>query len=443
MANNAESGLIKLLGLEQQIRKAESISAIRFIAVNALSELIPHSQAVWLDAENWHVTAISSLSIVDRTAPAVAWIERLAKYYNRSNIEVKPTEITADLFPEETVRDWSDFSPQYILWIPAVSIKLGKIGILTLARQDAPFTEAEKALAALVGEVLGHAVGAFNPRPPFFRTLIQKTTSRTKKRLLGALFVLLLLPIRLSVVSQAEIAPESPMVITAPIRGVVKRIEVQPNEMVKKGQVLVRMEDTVLSSKPIIAERATQVAEAELRRAEQGAFDDPAARAKLSALEAQRDYQVSETDLANQELDRTVIKADSSGVAIFSDPAEWLGKAVDVGERILIVADPKSVELKLYIPVKDVTLLHVGAEVSIFMDSSPLFSHEATITRARFEPETAPDGTLSYVAFAKIIDKDFVPRVGTRGAARVYGYRVPLFWLLFRRPLVWVRQWLA
>ena len=53
---------------------------------------------------------------------------------------------------------------------------------------------------------------------------------------------MLLFPVRLSVLAPAELVPAHPEVIRAPIDGVIGQFHVQPNQAVKKGQLLFQID---------------------------------------------------------------------------------------------------------------------------------------------------------------------------------------------------------
>ena len=85
------------------------------------------------------------------------------------------------------------------------------------------------------------------------------------------------------------------------------------------------------------------------------------------------------------------------------------------------------------------------ARVRMFMDSDPLKPIEAELKTAGFYAQATADGHMAYEAFASLeIDQDSeLPRIGTRGVAKIYGETAPLgFWLL-RRPITIARQFLG
>jgi len=260
-----------------------------------------------------------------------------------------------------------------------------------------------------------------------------------------ATLLVLVFPIRLSALAPAEVIARDPLVISAPMDGAIREIRVQPNQAVAKGDVLAVMEDTELANELEVARRALFVAQAELRTAQQGGFQDPAQKARVGELEAQARLRQAQLDFVQGRFERTAIRATGPGVAVLGDPNEWKGKPVRVGERILLVARPEQVELQVMLAVKDSIALTEGASLKVFFDSAPLAAHSAMLRHAAYEPQRTPEEVLAYRLVATLATEEGSPppRIGMRGTARIYGERVTLFFYLFRRPITSLRQWLG
>ena len=74
-----------------------------------------------------------------------------------------------------------------------------------------------------------------------------------------ALVLLLLFPVRQSVLAPAEIVPDTPFVVRSPLQGVVEAIAVRPNQVIKKGDVIVRMESRDLKDRLQAAEQSSML----------------------------------------------------------------------------------------------------------------------------------------------------------------------------------------
>ena len=150
-----------------------------------------------------------------------------------------------------------------------------------------------------------------------------------------------------------------------------------------------------------------------------------------------------ELDYTARELARVRVTADRAGVAVFADPNDWTGKAVSVGEKVMLLADPANVELTAYLPVADNIDVKPGATLTLYPKSSPLSAYDARIETVAYRAEPTPDGVLAYRVKATFTDGGARPVLGVMGTARIHGRWVPLAYYVLRRPLTTARQWLG
>jgi hypothetical protein len=74
------------------------------------------------------------------------------------------------------------------------------------------------------------------------------------------------------------------------------------------------------------------VAEARLKKAGQLAFDDMRGRHKLGLAMVEHALKTAELNFSREMFDRATVKASRTGIAIFSDRQELIGKPVTLGE---------------------------------------------------------------------------------------------------------------
>ncbi|MBK1668412.1 hypothetical protein CKO28_10230, partial [Rhodovibrio sodomensis] len=257
------------------------------------------------------------------------------------------------------------------------------------------------------------------------------------------LLAALAIPVPQSALAPAEVVAAQPRVVAAPMDGVIAEVHVAPNQSVEAGQRLFTFDATELRSQAAVARRALAIAQAELRRASQGAFADREETAKLRVLETKRDLRAAELAQAEDRLSRVTVTADRPGVAIFTDPNEWIGRPVRTGERVMQVADPSETRLRIDLPVADAIQLSPGARVALFLDVAPLQRIPAELAQASYEATTTPDDVLAYRVYADFPQGTPPRRPGLKGTAKLYGAQVPLALYLFRRPVSAARQWLG
>lgn len=428
---HSEHLFARLLQLERQARQAENSETLAWSIVNDSQTLLQYRHAALLI--DGRVQALTGVSVPDPHAPFVAFTERAARQLKAQGKAEQITMIDAAWLDEQTRLDWRTLSAPQGLWVPLKDRQGQSFGGLWLAR-DAQWQESELLLAAPLAETWAHAWLALAPRRGWRAGRLKRRLAIVAALLLAAMFI----PVRQSVLAPAEVVPLGGQVVTAPVDGVIADLAVQPNQTVKKGDLLARFDNTVLKAQADVAARALGVAEAELRTGAQRAFQDAESKARLDLLAAQVEQKRAELAWANDLLARSEVRAGRDGIAVFADADRLAGKPVRTGERLMELADPRQAELKIELDVGDAIAFPERAAVSLFLDSDPLQRHKARLSRVAYESAITPQGSLAWRLDARFLNE--APRIGLRGTAKIYGERVPLGLYLLRRPLAAVRK---
>lgn len=431
-----------LLRLEQVVLSAETLVEARFVIANETRALSPFVSAILLMGrpdEPLQVECLSNLSEVDRTAPYVAWAERLAKHVTSHSPGRALLPLTTEHLTPELRREWAELSSACMLWMPLFVGEQRRVGCLLLSR-DRPWSAQELALLGHLAAIYAFALDRFHRKPRW-----HWQQARVRKLAItgsAALVVAAFLPVRLSVLAPAEVTPRNAFVVAAPIDGVITALLVQPNQVVAKGAVLAELESSDLKGIQDIAARALDVAQAELRRTQQASFVDPARKADLAQLQAQVELKQREYQLAQSRRQKASLVAQTAGVAVVDDPQAWKGRPVRLGERIMSIADPTRVEVTVMVSIKDAIVLEPGNELRLFLDTDPLRSLPAKVLYVVYEPTMSGEWP-AYKVRASLDASVEAPRIGLRGTARIYGQETTLFYYLLRRPITVMRQWLG
>jgi len=435
--------LTKILQLERKARAASSVRDLGFLIVNETLSLLPYRQAaLWRSDGQGRgaIVALSGVAVLDPHAPYALWLNRVLRSLRKTCGEDRPGIVDATTLAPELGRDWAQWLPPYALQLPLPSgAGRPSSGMLFLAREE-PWTEPEIHLLSYVVDAYGHAWAALSRR----RTSFGRATRRGRiaAGLIGSVLLVAAgaLPVPQSALAPAEVIARTPSVVRAPIDGVVDRFEVRPNQQVTEGQVLLLLDRTRLQNRLDVARKALEVAEAEHRQGQQQALNDPRAKANLSVLKGRMDQQAAEAAYVEELLTRVEIRAPRSGVAIFDDVNDWIGKPVSIGERILTVAAPDETEVEIRLPVGDALPLPEGAEVRLFLNIDPQHPVPARLTFAGYQPDLTPEGVLAYRLKAGFAEGVRAPRIGLKGTAKIIGDDGPLALMLLRRPLASLRQ---
>lgn len=439
-------------GLAGRARQAGTQEELQFLICNDTRALLPYRQAMLFlpgVRGQWRLVVHSGLSLLGEPTPYQIWLEALmAWHHTQANSSGSVIQLSA--LPESLRAGWEEWLPEGVLVLPLS----GADGVVQawwmLAREEAwtwPPVAPDPAIWLLeLQAVYGHALWAWthaSTRKKFFSWYT--SLPRLVWGALIALVVLALLPVRLSVLAPAEVTPVDPYAISAPMDGVVKHVPILPGHQVKKGEVIVELDDTVLVNRRKVLEESLRTTDADLLQALQQSFDDQSSsRASLNVLRGKVEEKKAELASIVRQMERLQIRSPADGVFIYSDQLDWVGKPVQTGERIGLLADPDRRNMTVWIPTSDAINLEKGAEVRLYLHISPLKSLFAHLTETSFSAQPASDGIVSYRVKADFEQKSEnmdEARIGLKGTAKIYGERVPLIYMLLRRPLASLRAW--
>lgn len=426
-----------LAELQHRARHAATLTELGFLMANASFSLVPYRQAVLWGVDEG-VMVVSGATVVDARSPYAQYIARLCRHFARTQIQAMA--VTAADSAEQDQAEWDSWFPSFGFWLPLNGPCGARLGALLFLRET-QWSAAEIASFQQLGDAYGHAwkalaKGALWPRLRKKRRLLRWFLAATGCAALAA-------PVPLTVLAPAEIVPTNPLIVRAPLDGVVERFHVFPNARVVAGDPLFELDEKELRGKLEVAEKTTKTAEAELRQTAQQAVFDPEAKPKIAILRGRFGERQAEVDYLKELLARIKVTAPKEGIAILNDPSEWIGRPVNIGERVVAIAQADEVEIEAWLNVGDVVDFPVGAEVTMFLNVSPLDPLRATLRYVGYEALTRPDNSLAYRVRAVLREGESVPRLGWKGTVRIAGDTVPLAYWLIRRPLASIRETLG
>jgi hypothetical protein len=265
---------------------------------------------------------------------------------------------------------------------------------------------------------------------------------QARVRWLGAIVLVLLLPVRLTVLAPGELVPANPLVVRAPLDGVIDVFHVQPNQAVQKDQPLFGFDEALIKSRLDVAQQNLATAETEYRQTTQQALIDPKYRNQLALLTGKIEERRAEVEYLQEQFNRSRVLAAGEGIALFDSPSEWIGRPVTVGERIMRIARPDDNEVEVWLPLADGVAFDPGTDVTLYLNASPLSPVEARLRYMAHEAVQRPDGQYAYRIRATLAEKT-PHRVGMKGTAKLHGGWVPLAYWVFRRPWAGLRTTLG
>lgn len=425
--------LAALLQFEGELRRQPSVDELLYFVANESRRVLGYEQLFILRANRvgggMHVACASSLATVDRNAPLVQAIEKSLASIDAALAQAIDAEGQGDdaAIAEYPFRSWQ--------WQPLLAAKGDVFAGLLIARA-APMGEAELFRLERLAETTSHAWRALTGDQPVRK--IGRFGPKERKGALIAGALVALFPVQMSALAPAEIVPTRPFVVAAPFSGVIARVHVPPNAPVRKGQLLVSFDDVKLSNELKLADEKRAVAKARADRATSAAFGAAEESREIAIARAEYELAEAEYKFARDVMAKTQIVAPRGGTAIYSDRRDLEGRAINVGDPILQVADPRGISIRIDLPAKEQLSIPRNGRVKLWLDAQPLWAIDGRVETASYQARQTPEGVLAFAVTAKPLSA--TPRIGSRGTAKLYGSWVPLAYSIFRRPIASFRQ---
>ncbi|MBM9519859.1 HlyD family efflux transporter periplasmic adaptor subunit [Desulforhopalus vacuolatus] len=430
------AGLNILVQLSRRVREAGSPEEIGFIAVNESKQLLVYRQsALWIRGKG--IVNVSGVPDPDRTSPFLQWLNQCCKKWQ--NLNSNSFKTPEDL-PEQLSRAWIEWVPLHAAVIPLKTQNNEPLGILIFFREE-PWQENEQALISELSSIYAHGFALHYRQNSLWMRMKKHVLSTSVKVLFAiALLAALFYPVRMSVQAPAEVVPKDPFVVRSPLDTVIDKFHVKPNQNVEEGQLLFEFDRIGLAAQHDMAAKAYQIASEEYRQISTIALVDDTFRAGIATRRGKMEEKAMELDYSLELLGKTEVRAPRSGIVVFAEESDWIGKNVSVGERVLTIADPEQVEILIQLPVADAIGFVLKNTVKLYLSSSPQTPLDGTLRYVSYTPEVTALGITAYRLKADFTNTSQLPRIGMTGTARIYGKQVSLGYYLFRRPLTALRQ---
>ena len=443
-AGSEPSAVMVLLRVEGDARAAKSVTELAVLIANETRKLTRAQQAFVCRKSatgELQIEAASAMTAVDRQVPLIQWLERIVARCQSDSGLGAVREFTLQSYGEATDPLTAAYPFREALWFPLLD-KTGTLFAGVLLLRSEPWQSGEAAIAKRLSVTFAHAwywVATAKSVRPTFRISPQRAGLAV-----AVAVVVCLCPVAMTTLAPFEIGARDASLVTAPIDGVIQDIPIAPNSRVAPGDILVHFADTVLRNRLELAERELQVADARIKKNMLLSLTDIRGRHEIAAARAEVTVKMAERDYARDLLGRSQIVAPRAGIAIFGDKRDLIGKPISTGERIMEVADPTQVEIRIDVPVADSIILSDDKRAKVFLDSDPLRPRAAFIVHGDYQAKMRESGSVAFRVVATFADTDAPPpRLGIRGTAQLYGDRVPLVYYLLRRPVTVLRQWVG
>ncbi len=255
----------------------------------------------------------------------------------------------------------------------------------------------------------------------------------------------------LTVAANGSIVPTRTVNIGSELSGTVKRVWVDVNDVVKKGQVLVELDTAKLADQVLRSRAALAASQAQLAQARATVEEAKASLARLeevARLSGGKVPSAAELDSARASLDRAVAAEASAGAnvaqakaALSTDETNLskasipspidgvvLSRSVEPGNAVAaslqavtlfsLAEDLKKLRLEVAVDEADVGAVKVGQKASFTVSAYPTRRYPATITRVAYG-STKTDNVITYTTYLEVDNNDLSLRPGMTAAATI------------------------
>jgi hypothetical protein len=456
------------------IRPPDSVTAVQILALlNRLSLNAFQSknrQMLIFQILNDTIQVISyqraTLWDLEGNQPTLLGVSGQAYFNKNSGIAEKWTLLVHDLKKKDSMQRLSEdsFEKQKELWNQVSTIQNAcsiqwfpiyakdklKYGLWIERWSGKPWDSEELEVLEFLLKVYGASFEKFTSKGS------AKLLSKRKALILFTLILcaLFLIKVPLRVVAPAEVIPKNPVLITAPLNGIIAQMKAAPGEEVKKGEVLFVYDDRVTLEELKAAQKQVEILESQLHRAQTNAletlptpnpfeFNSDSASSDIAVLDLQLEKEKIRLALAQSEAQKLYVKAPIDGVVMLDNPEEWRGHPVKIGERILMISDPETTKVRMWLPESDNITLDEKKPIKVFLNIDPDTSYQTHLIYISSYSEISAHGVPSFIAESEWDTQPPNIKLGLKGTAVLYGEDVTLFYWVVRRPWTAIRNFLG
>lgn len=433
-SKDERAALLRLLQLEADLRRIESERELIYHLANESRAVLGFRQAfVFRIRRRWKLEAVSSVAGFDSNAP----INRQMTSFIAS-LPAGTDPVCFDFKGEDTPPALKGHTFRNGIWAPLTS-RNGRVFAGIILLRERPWREDQLPLAERLAGAYAYSWQALAGKA------VERRGWLPARAMLPVLALLLILMgfIRapLTVLAPAEVNGQQRWAVAAPLDGVIEEVLVSPNSVVSADSVLARYVSTELKNALNIADKRAIVARAELTKLQNASFASREAAGEIKIAEAELELAIAELELAQERSSRIEILAGTQGIAVFEDARKLTGVPVAVGERLMEIVNPVEKEFTIRLPVNDSIVLTEGAKVRVFLDSRPLSPITGELVSTSYRATAHEDGSFAYTLVARASPDEMKDlRIGAYGTAQVFGANHNLYFIVFRRPLSWLRQ---
>ncbi|MEM6279722.1 MAG: efflux RND transporter periplasmic adaptor subunit [Verrucomicrobiota bacterium] len=252
--------------------------------------------------------------------------------------------------------------------------------------------------------------------------------------LITAFISIFFLPFDFKIGAECRVQPVGTRFVATPFNGVMEEAFVKPGDIVEKGQLLARLDGREIRWR--LAELKTQ-RDSQRKLAAEAIARDDVLSTQLANLEAEG-LEI-EIELLEWRSENLEVRAPIEGLVLSGNLENSLGVPVEMGQKLFEIAPIDSLRLELAIADSESARVEKGMPVSVRLEAHNTRLYTSEVSEVYPVAEVQEEKNV-FVAFADLENTEGDLRPGMRGRARVEVGRAPLGWILFRKPIEFLRM---
>ncbi|MCA9132308.1 MAG: efflux RND transporter periplasmic adaptor subunit [Planctomycetales bacterium] len=236
---------------------------------------------------------------------------------------------------------------------------------------------------------------------------------------------------------ECTVEPASKSFVASPIDGRIQDVAVRPGDVVRRGDLLARLDDEPLRWELSAAQADYQAAS---KRRDAALATRAGGEQRLAQLEQERISLTIES--LEQQLQRLELRSPTDGIIVQGDWFQSDGAPVSRGDMLFEIAPMERMQIEIHLSTDDLARIDVGDTATVRVDAAPGAKWSADLTR--IDPRgKVIDSEVVFAAEIEVDNSAHQLRPGMRGTARLSAGSQTIGWLLFHRPSQWLMKKLA
>jgi multidrug resistance efflux pump len=432
--------LLVITRLSNKAFRSKTKEELIFVILNDSIQVIRYDRALLWDLSNPKSPKILGASGQAKFNPTTHMSNKWRTLFQNIKEIDKPQILESEVFSLEQQKGAKDEQAPIatVIWFPIqISGKLAYGLWLENWHGQATMTQVTKETLNLT---IDHLIPAYAASLEKFTSAFSKLkfSSLSRQKLSVALltlfFIMTLIRVPLRIVAPCEVVAKDPIVVTAPLEGIIEEIIVKPGATVAKGELLFKYDKRVPLQELKVAEKNLEITEADVNRSSIVGLENADALKELGTLKLKMEKAEVERDLAKFQASRLDVLAPGSGIVMIQNRDEWRGKPVKVGERVLSINNHSNTKVEIRLPEDDNVTFNLNEPIKVFLNINPETSHLAHITYISDYSSLSENQLPSFIAEAEWEKAPDNVKIGLKGTAILYGENVSLFYFILRKP---------